>query len=239
MYRIAICDDDEIFLEHLSRNVEKILTESGLARGTDFDMDLFCEAAPMQHAVLASANAYQLLLLDIELTHANGMALARTLRRQQITSSIIYITAHRDYVFDCFDTQPLWYLLKPVNLDKFRTILLADYQRNYVDARLALKIDGKPLHIPFADIYALESTQHRTRVWLRDGWRDWNGPLYTLKPQLPALGFGQSHNSYILNLSHVKEIRRTDALMDDGRMFPISRRYYDQILDKYFSYLKI
>lgn len=239
MYRIAICDDDETFLHHLSRKTEEILSENALIRGTDFEIESFCEAAPIERRILENETAFQLLLLDIELSTENGMALAKTLRKHQVTCSIIYITSYRDYVFDCFDTQPLWYLLKPVDFEKFRDILLSDYRRNYADARLVLKIEGRPLSIPYADIYALEATQHLTRIWLQDGCRDWNGALSALKPQLPSFSFCQSHNSYILNLSHVKEIQSADALMDDGRTFPISRRYHDQTLDRYFAFLKL
>lgn len=239
MYRIAICDDDEKFLNQLSQKVDEIMSGNALVRGTDFDIEPFCEAALMQQKILENENAYQLLLLDIELSKENGMELAKTFREQHVTCSIIYITAYRDYVFDCFDTQPLWYLLKPVDFDKFKEILLSDYRRNYVDARLALKIDGRTFTIPYAEIYALESTQHRTRIWLNEGYRDWNGALSALKPRLPTFCFCQSHNSYIINLSHVKEIQRTDALMDNGRTFPVSRRFYDHTFDRYLAYLKI
>lgn len=239
MYRIAICDDDEQFLHHLNRKTEEIMTENGLTRGRDFEIDVFSGAASMQRRMPGDINCWNILLLDIELSDENGIELARTLRKQQVTCSIVYITAYRDYVFDCFDTQPLWYLLKPVDFKKLETILMADYLRNYAGTRLSLKIEGRQVFIPFPDIYALESTQHRTRIWLGDSFRDWNGALSALKPQLPAFGFCQSHNSYIINLSHVREIQRMDVLMDNGRTFPISRRCYDQFFEKYFAFLKI
>ncbi|WP_148409318.1 LytR/AlgR family response regulator transcription factor [Murimonas intestini] len=239
MYRIAICDDDEAFLHHLGRATEEILTASGLVRGSDFGIDLFSQAAQVQSRVLEDKDSYSLLLLDIEISRENGMELARTLREQQVKCSIIFITSHRDYIFDCFDTRPLWYLLKPVDLEKYKEILLSDYRRNYAGARLALKVGGRQLAILYQDIYALESTQHHARIWLADSYQDWNGALSALKPQLPPVSFCQSHNSYLVNLSHVNEIQRTDVLMDNGKKFPISRRYHDQVMERYFAYLKL
>ena len=239
MYHIAICDDDEAFSKQLKQTIEDIMNESGLILNTDFDIELFAHSEMLQRKIQERQDYYQLLLLDIELSKSNGVELARIFRNQQFSGSLIYISAYRDYVFDCFDTKPLGYLLKPVNDQKFKGILLSDYRKNYADARLVLKIDGKQRVIPFVDIYALEATQHRTRIWMRDGYRDYNGALSSLKGQLPTFSFCQVHNSYIINLSHVKEIQRTEALMDDGRMFPISRRYYDLTLDKYFAFLKI
>lgn len=239
MYRIAICDDDSIFSDYLHENIKKIMNENGLVQGTDYDIEQFNEAAGLQHMIRRNPNGYQLLLLDIELPGENGMDIARTFREQQVTSSIIFITVHRDYIYECFDTQPLWYLLKPLDYEKFRKILLDDYRRNYAKARLAVKIEGRQMAIPFHEIYALESTQHRTRIWLSEKFYDWNGALSALKPQLPAFCFCQSHNSYMINLSHVKEILRADVLMDNNRSFPVSRRYHDQTLEKYFNYLRL
>ncbi|CAK7063799.1 MAG: hypothetical protein EUB_00659 [Eubacterium sp.] len=239
MYRIAICDDDENFLNQLSRQTETILCEKGLITGSDFEIDCFSEAGRIQEKVLKEPARYQLLLLDVELSDENGMALARIFRKHEVTCSIIFITSYRDYVFDCFDTQPLWYLLKPVDFEKFKEILLSDYRRSYADTRLVVKINGRKIIIPFQEIYALEATEHRTRIWMSDGFRDWNGALSALKPQLPLFEFCQSHNSYVINLAHVKEIQRTEVLMDNDRIFPVSRRYYDKIFEKYFTFLKI
>lgn len=238
MYRIAICDDDRVFLHQLSLDVVAIMKEHHLEQGVDYDIDQFDEVLTLQQKMQSDNGFYHLLLLDIELSTGNGMDLAREIRKQNISCSIVYITSHRDYIYDCFDTQPLWYLLKPIDLDKFKTILISDYHKNYMDTRLVIKIEGKSVAIPFHKIYAVESTQHRCRIWLAQGHYDWNGSLSALKPQLPIFSFCQSHNSYILNLSHVKEIRRSDALMDNEQLFPISRRYHDQALDRYFAYLK-
>lgn len=68
MYRIAICDDDETFLNHLSRKTEEIMSENALIRGTDFEIESFCEAAPIERRILENETAFQLLLLDIELS---------------------------------------------------------------------------------------------------------------------------------------------------------------------------
>ncbi|MBS6374101.1 MAG: response regulator transcription factor [Erysipelotrichaceae bacterium] len=239
MYRIAICDDDRIFVNQLNKHIDAIMNDSRLIREKDFTVEQYHEAKALQRVIEQDQNRYQLLLLDIELSNDIGMDMARAFREQQVKSSIIYITSHRDYIYDCFDTQPLWYLLKPIDYEKFKEILLSDYRKNYAGTRLVIKIEGRQLAIPLDEIYALESTQHRTRIWLKEQFLDWNGALSALKVQLPTFSFCQSHNSYIINLNHVLEILRTDVVMDNQKTFPISRRYHDQTLEKYFAYLRL
>lgn len=239
MYRIAICDDDEVFLSQLNQNTKDILCEYGLTYGHDFEINCFSCAKHLQDNVLEKQDFYDLILLDIEISDENGITIAKSFREQNMASRLIYITSYRDYVFDCFDTQPLYYLLKPLDYEKFKDILLLDYRRNYMSSHLVIKINGRQVSIPYSDIYALEATSHRTRIWLKDKIRDWNGPLSSLKDQLPTSEFCQSHNSYILNLAHIQEIQKAEVIMDNDKKFPVSRRYYNEIFEKYLSFLRI
>ena len=52
-------------------------------------------------------NEPDVLFLDIELGDINGIELAKYLRNEFPTLIIVYITNHPDYVFSCFETEPL------------------------------------------------------------------------------------------------------------------------------------
>ena len=49
--------------------------------------------------------------------------------------------------------------------------------------------------------------------------------LQTLMERLPILDFVRCHNSYIVNLLSVREMRDNDFIMTEGSSVPISRRY--------------
>lgn len=56
-----------------------------------------------------------LAVLDVVLPDADGIALARCLREQNPTVSIVFLTAHREYAYDAMSVHPGAYLLKPVD----------------------------------------------------------------------------------------------------------------------------
>lgn len=238
MYQIAIGDDDPIFLRETEALVSKCMDGEGLLRGAGYDISCYA-AAPLLLSELGKGQAhFQLLLLDVAFGSANGLEIAASLRECQDGFSLIYITSHRDYVFRSFDTRPLHYLLKPVDGEKLSALIREDYRRRYQDARLCLKTGGRRISLAYRDIYFVEAAQHRVRLHLRDGEEEWRGSLSALAPELPGWCFCRCHNSYFVNLTHVTELVRYEARLENGSVIPVSKRLYKSAIEQYISFLK-
>jgi len=238
MYCIAIGDDDAGFLQKAEGLVSRCLEADGLKRGLDFQVDCYPAAPPLLAALNREKGLYQLLLLDVEFGRDNGLAVAASLREHSEDFSLIYVTCHRDYVFDSFDTRPLHYLLKPVDEEKLAALIREDCRRRYLDARLYLKAGGKHISLAYQDLYAVESAQHRVFLHLRDRAEEWNGSLRTLAPELPGWCFCRCHNSYFINFTHVTELVRYEARLDNGEVIPVSKRFYKSAIERYIAFLK-
>lgn len=238
MYRIAIGDDDSEFLKQAEHLAAKALSAEGLVRGIDCDIECFSAAPPLQAALKQDKERYQMLLLDVEFGSDNGLTLAASLRERQADFSLIYITSHRDYVFDSFDTRPLHYLLKPVNEAKLTALIREDCRHRYLDTRLYLKMGGRHLALTYQDLYAAESAQHKVLLHTKDRTMEWNGSLRMLEPQLPGWCFCRCHNSYFINLMHVTELVRYEARMRNGMVVPVSKSFYKSAIEQYIAFLK-
>lgn len=238
MYRIAIGDDESVFLKDTETLVAGCMDADGLKRGADYEVDTFTAAPPLLAAMDRDKDLYQMLLLDVEFGRDNGLAVAASLRENQAGFSLIYITSHRDYVFESFDTRPLHYLLKPVDEKKLCDLIWEDYRRRYLNARLYLKTGGRHISLAFSDIYAAEAAQHRVLLHLRDSAEEWSGSLHILARSLPGWCFCQCHNSYFVNLVHVAKLVRYEALLDNGQIIPVSKRFYKSAIEQYIAFLK-
>ena len=53
--------------------------------------------------------------VDIMIADESGLELARQLRAEQKDLEIVFVTSHREYAIDSFDTYPLDYMVKPVS----------------------------------------------------------------------------------------------------------------------------
>lgn len=212
MYRVAVVDDDPGAQEALSGIVSRCLEGEGLRGGMDYAVDRHSSSAPLLARLKGKEDYYQLILLDVELGEENGIQVAAALRELDPRFSLIYITSHRDYVFDSLDTRPRHYLLKPVDEAKLAELVREDHRHRYQDGRLYLKAGGKHTSVAYGDIYAVEAALHRVFLHLKGEKEEWSGSL--------------------------TELVRYEARLDNGEVIPVSKRLYKSAVEQYIAFLK-
>jgi len=237
VYRVAVCEDDPRTAEQNKIAVCRILNGRGRVQGRDYDIEMFHAAAPLMERLTANSNAYQLLLLDIQLDGNNGVELARFLREHQVNASIIYITDHPGFALDSFPTYPLEYLLKPVDEERLTAALDWDWrQRQIRKKRPVLRVGGRA--IPLDEITYLEISGRKTVIHTKEEQIEYAVPLSKLKEGFQQDGFCLSHFSYLVNLRHVARVERDTLTLDTGESIPVSRRYYPDFMVRYVESLK-
>ena len=184
----------------------------------------------------------QLLFLDIEMPMLNGFELLR--RCEPLDFKVIFTTAYDQYAVKAFKFNALDYLLKPI--DKEELILAVKkaqqtaspnlvqleavqyLKNNPMPERIALPVGNELLLVEVADIQYFESDGSYVSVFQKGQ----NKPVVLSKSLrefeelLNNPGFFRAHNSYLVNLRHIKKIMRTDGgeiVMDNGRSLPVAR----------------
>ncbi len=237
MYRVAVCDDDPLMAEQNAAMTRRILDGRSLTAESDYHIDAFTSPEPLIERLTAQPKAYDLLLLDIELDGENGVKLAAFLRERQIGVSIIYITGHAGFAMDSFPTRPLDYLLKPVDETRLASALDWDLkQRDQRPKRPIFRTGTRA--IPMEDILYLEISGRKTVIHtVRE---DIPHSETMAKAEVPLLGqgFSHSHFSYLVNLAHIDRIERDAVVLDTGKTIPVSRRYYQPLIDQYIESMK-
>ena len=117
MINIAFCDDNEIQREILGLMLEKY---SGIHPGISYKA---FESGESLLAEIKAGNSYDIYILDIIMPGINGMEIASTLRLMNDKGLIIFTTATVDYAVMSYDVQAFYYMIKPIDPDKFEKIL--------------------------------------------------------------------------------------------------------------------
>lgn len=76
-----------------------------------------------QALALLAHQRFDVVLLDIHMPGADGMALARTLRALAHAPAIIFVTAHAEHAVQAFEIDAVDYLTKPVRLSRLALAL--------------------------------------------------------------------------------------------------------------------
>ena len=78
MYRVAVCEDEEVLRRELCRECEAVLREMKV----EHTVTAYASAEELESA-LAAGETYSLLCLDIFMGGKSGMALAQELRERE------------------------------------------------------------------------------------------------------------------------------------------------------------
>lgn len=138
-YSIAICDDSKTD----AALVQSFLLEWAKQRGTEVEIEVFPSAESFLFRY-DEYKAFDILLFDVEMSGMDGVSAARKVRRENEAVQIVFITGYSDYIAEGYDVAALHYLMKPLNKEKFFSVLNRAAQKSRrTNAAYALRAAAK------------------------------------------------------------------------------------------------
>lgn len=154
------------------------------------------------------------------------MDAARKLRERHSKVIIVFVTNMVQYAVEGYSVQASDFIVKPANAASVsrvmdRVTVLAD---NNSDKTISVKdaVSGSISMLRVGDIYYVEVSLHRL-TWhtIAGNIADW-GTLDSVQSKLPTKVFSRCHVSYLVNLEHVKEVKK-DQVTVGNDVLPVSR----------------
>lgn len=230
--KIAVCDDDALQRGYLSE------VAAAWAKRNRHMAEIRQYAEPKAFLFdYSEEKDFDILLLDIEMPEMNGIELAKRIRGESTAAQIIFITGYYEYFGEGFDVSALHYLLKPVDEGKLCPVLdraagnLASRQRCILIAGPEFSVK-----VALADILYAESENVYIVVHAVGGNYRTRMALNSFSKELDETFF-KVHRSYVVNLKYIKKITRTDIVMANGDIVPVSRGLYGEVHAALIKYL--
>ncbi len=231
-YKIAICDD-----EPSQRDYLEIIVTAWAKKGNHL-----VEVRKYAHARhflfdYEEKKDFDILLLDIEMPEINGIALAKTVRKNSTAVQIVFVTGYYEYFSDGFDVSALHYLIKPVTEEKLLPVLdrAAENLRFRQKSVLLSTADGE-IKLSLADILYVEAENVYVIVHTVRGIYRSRISLAKLSRKLDET-FLQVHRSFVVALPYIRKITRTEITLAGGDTVPLRRGMYDEVHAALIRYL--
>jgi DNA-binding LytR/AlgR family response regulator len=233
MVKIAFCDDDMEFIKNCNRFADEIndivpVGYDNYMSGTDLveNYDIY--------------DTYDIVFLDIELGNGsiNGIETAKEIKKIDDNVLIVFSTNHTEYVYESFDVEPFRFIVKPFDLEKFKSVILAAYkklQRN--NNSLYLISDKSSHHVLINDIYYIESIKRVLIFHFKDNSIKSYGKLDDYAQKLYINDFISVHKSYIVNFNHMAVFESESIRLQDNIIIPVSRNKRKYVKEEHVKFV--
>lgn len=179
-------------------------------------------------------------VVDIRLPGQTGIQLARRLNREAPACQVIFISAFAGYAADVYEAQHVWFVPKDRLAERLPQAVAAARTRleQLQKHSLVLNYKGKTLLLPCGEIQYVERQRHTTAVaGLSERYPD-RRRLSELLAELEPGAFARCHESFLVNLSQIRQLQRTELLLRSGVRLPVSRKYSAALRDRFAAFLR-
>ena len=151
--KIAVCDDDKLLTGEIDGQLQRIQQKMGIS----FETDIFFDGETLWEAI-EKHGSYDIIYLDIEMENMDGITVARKIREQDPYTILLFVSSYDSYYEQLFEVEPLRFLRKPINPEKFEEYFKIAYGRLMnLDERLLFEFNKRLYQIPYRSIMYMES----------------------------------------------------------------------------------
>lgn len=247
MIKVVLVDDEPKALEGLRWELENYCPSVQVLKVFDRPSEAL--------AFLTDNDEVDAVFLDIEMPEMDGFQLLDQIPDRSF--SVIITTAYDQYGINAIKERALDYLLKPIDGDDLllavhkieeQLITSSDkdrFESSFMDMvsktnsstkKIGINSDGKIIFLMPEEIILCEADGNYTKVYLEHNKTIFvSQTLKKIEEKLSGEEFFRVHNSFIINLTKVKEYLRTESyiVLSNNKSVPVARQRKSIFLDKF------
>lgn len=232
--RIAICDDEEPFLDLIEAYCNKYSKQTGV----DIQLVRFNSGEEFLRYYKEFGDL-PIVFMDIMMDGLDGIETSQELRNLDSKINIVFLTSVEKYARFGYKVKALNYLMKPLDYKSFANELqeIIEITRKGEDDFLIVKNDDGIFKLSFNQILYLETMNRKVLIHTKEGEIISYRSLKACAQLLDGRFF-RTHLSYIVNMSCIRTTRKFSLVMDNGDIVPISKsrkRNYNSTFARYYG----
>lgn len=202
----------------------------------------------------------QVVFCDINMPLLNGVDVAKVLKKKNIQTHLIFVTAYDEYAIEAFELSALDYLLKPIKMERFKqTIekvkerlsekntnidlmdqLFNDFNQTGKQAnQLCLYREGLLYPVKAEEIIYIHTEDKMAYFYTDKGVFESSKALSEIEELLPEADFFKCHRAYIININNIESVipwfNRTYRikLLGFDEEIPVSRNQTNKLKERF------
>lgn len=244
MLKIVIVDDEMDALEALEWKLNRYIE----------NVEIIKCISPVKSIEIINKTKPDIVFLDIQMPEMDGFTLLENLSNRKF--NLIFTTAHDEFALKAIKVSAIDYLLKPVDKDELieavdkiqdqkkgnlledKLQMLLGNINETASEKINISADGKVYLLDKNDVIMLKSDKSYTTLFLtNDQQIVVSKTLKEVEKKFQFPQFFRVHNSYLINLTHVKEYLKGlggELIMSNGYTSAISRNKKAELFKKLY-----
>lgn len=223
MIDMVICEDDEILLDYMKQRLNEILQKNSI----EAEVQAYNSSKELLGEIGQFQKKPSVAFLDIDIDReADGFRIAKKLRNyygHDVT--IIFLTSYSEYVFQCFDYEPLGFVRKKHFEIEFEPIVIKALEKvNKSQKQLVFfKTTEGDVKIHESEIIYFEKIGKSVKIKTISGCFEVVYQLSELQDMLDKEKFFMIYRSIVVNMDYVSRVDRDQVVLEEGTILPMSR----------------
>ena len=225
MFKIAIVEDDIMYIKQLSEYVRRYAAENQ----ENIDIRIFSDGIDIADKYKAD---YDIIFMDIQMKIMDGLKAAQNIRKLDENVIIIFLTNMAQYAIQGYAVNAMDFVLKPLSYFAFSEELAKAIRRlkERVQAYTTIKRETGILRLEISRITYIECLGHNVVFHTKNNSYESRATMKSIEQQMTKYKFFRCNSGYIVNLRHVESVEQNIVTVS-GHKLQISRHR-----KKYFMY---
>lgn len=226
MITVAICDDEERYVEFLATELEKYAKEN------EKEIKIF-KFTKALHFLDQVKNNYDIIFLDIKMPHVDGIEVAEEIRKRDEKVSIIFLTSYIQRAVDGYSVAAEAFIQKPIKyqrlkkeMDKWFLKHLQEEEPYVIfhnnDGRYKVFIKSLKYVETSGRSVLVHTTQKNIKV---------SKNMKEMQNELESYGFYKCHNSFLVNVRFVDYVNAVEVGLITHETLPVSKSKRKNFID--------
>lgn len=228
--KVAICDDNIIIHDILKKKLELYSSQNNF---TIVYYDYMSGAE-----LINSKIEYDAIFMDYQMEQINGLETAKILRKNNISTAIIFLTGFPNIVFDAFEVNTYRFLVKPIDDEKLKSAMDSLLKSTEKEKFIFVKTEDTNKKIDINNIIYIEASNKYCFIRTKNENILCKKTLAEIEKQLNYNIFFRSHRTYLVNFSHIISHDSTSIIFDNSEKALISKLKLSSFKKAFTEYLK-
>lgn len=229
--KIGLIDDDQ---EHLEL-MRSYLIRFGVEEDIRFSVEEYTNGLNFVEEYKGNLD---IIFLDIEMPHMDGLEAAHRIRLIDASVGIVFVTNMAQYAIKGYEVDAIDFVVKPVEYYVFAEKLkkAIRYTRKNAERELVVVTEDIVVKLRLSKIRYIEKSKNYLIYHTDDGDYKMRGTMAATEDELGKDGFSKCISGCLVNLKYVSKVEK-DAVYVDNVRLPLSRQRRKEFREDLMRYI--